>query len=52
LACLLLAHHVISLRCGIRLLTGHSGLWRAIRPADLWVHGPDLRSLLQSRAQL
>src|ERR1700737_4273084 len=35
----LVAHRVISLRCGIWLLSGHSGLWRAVRPADLWVHG-------------
>ncbi len=36
--CLLLAHRVISVRCGIWSLSGHSGLWRAVRPADLRVH--------------
>jgi hypothetical protein len=30
---------VISLRCGIWSLSGHSGLRQAVRPADLWVHG-------------
>ncbi|MFZ0196026.1 MAG: hypothetical protein WAL14_14545, partial [Pseudolabrys sp.] len=33
------AHRVISVRCGNWSLSGHSGLWRAVRPADLWVHG-------------
>ena len=28
-----------SLRCGIWSLSGHSELWQAVRPADLWVHG-------------
>ena len=35
----LVAHRVISLRCGIWSLSGHSGLWQAVRSADLWVHG-------------
>ncbi len=34
-----MAHRVISLRYGIWSLSEHSGLWRAVRPADLWVHG-------------
>jgi hypothetical protein len=29
----------ISLRRRICSLSGHSGLWQADRPADLWVHG-------------
>jgi hypothetical protein len=33
LACRLLAHHVISLRCGIWSLSEQSGLWQAVRPA-------------------
>jgi hypothetical protein len=37
--CLLMALRDISLRCGIWSLSGHSGLWQAVRPADLWVHG-------------
>jgi hypothetical protein len=32
---LLLAHRVISLRCRIWSLSGHNGLWQAVRPADL-----------------
>jgi Phasin protein len=32
-------HHDISLRCAIWSLSGHSGLWPAERPIDLWVHG-------------
>jgi len=35
----MLAHRVISVRYGIWSLSGHSGLWQAVRPADLWVHG-------------
>ena len=35
----LMALRDISLRCGIWSLSGHSGLWQAVRPADLWVHG-------------
>src|SRR5467141_2080235 len=33
--------HVASLRCyaAIRRLSRHSGLWRGVGPADLWVHG-------------
>jgi hypothetical protein len=38
-----MAHHDISLRCGIWSLSGHSGLWPAERPVDLWVHGLKLR---------
>ncbi len=34
-----MARRVISLRCGIWSLSVHSGLWQAVRPADLWVHG-------------
>ncbi|MET4426534.1 hypothetical protein ABIB87_009111 [Bradyrhizobium sp. JR18.2] len=34
-----MAHRVISLRYGIWSLSEHSGLWQAVRPADLWVHG-------------
>ncbi len=34
-----MAFRVISVRCGIWSLSEHSGLWQAIRPADLWVHG-------------
>ena len=37
--CRLVAHHDISLRCAIWSLSGHSGLWPAERPVDLWVHG-------------
>ena len=37
----LVAHRVISLGCGIWSLPGHSGLWRAVHPADLLVHGLD-----------
>ena len=36
-----LAHRAISLRCGIWSAIGGSGLWQAVRPADLWVHGLD-----------
>jgi hypothetical protein len=35
-----MAHRVISMRCGTWSLSEHSGLLRAVRPADLWVHGP------------
>jgi hypothetical protein len=35
------ANHDISLRDGIWSLSGHSGLWPAERPEDLWVHGLD-----------
>src|SRR4029077_14516713 len=33
--------HIASLRCyaAIRRLSRHSGLWRGVGPADLWVHG-------------
>ena len=34
-----MAHHDTSLPCGIWSLSGHSGLWPAERPVDLWVHG-------------
>jgi hypothetical protein len=34
-------HRDISLRCGVWSLSGHSGLWQAKRPGDLWVHGLD-----------
>ena len=34
-----MAHHDISLHCAIWSLSGHSGLWPAERPVDLWVHG-------------
>ena len=34
-----LAHRAISLRYGSWSLSGHSGLWQAVCPADLWVHG-------------
>ncbi len=36
-----MARRDISLRCAIWSLSGHSGLWQADRPADLWVHGLD-----------
>ena len=36
---LLMALHVVSLRCRIWSLSVYSGLWQAVRPADLWVHG-------------
>src|SRR5258706_15933712 len=35
----LVAHRAISLRYGIWSLSGHSGLWQAVRPADLRVRG-------------
>src|SRR3981189_1354161 len=35
----LLAHRVISLLSGIWSLSGHSGLWQIVRPAELWVRG-------------
>ena len=38
---LFLALRDISLRCAIWSLSGHSGLWQAKRPGDLWVHGLD-----------
>ena len=34
-----MAHRVMSPRCGIWSLSGHSGLWAAARSADLCVHG-------------
>jgi hypothetical protein len=43
LQCMGPALRVISLRCGIWSLSGHSGLWQAVRPpGDLWVHRLDL----------
>ena len=46
---LLLALRVISVRCGIWSLSEHSGLWQAIRPADLWVHGLNQDTLLEQQ---
>ena len=37
--CRLLAHHDISLRCGIWPLSGQYRTSPAERPEDLWVHG-------------
>jgi len=39
--------HITSFRCfaTIRLLSRHSGLWQAVRPADLRVHGLERRGL-------
>ena len=36
--------HIASFRCyaTIRPLSGHRGLWQAVRPADLWGHGRDI----------
>jgi hypothetical protein len=44
------AHHDTSLPCGIWSLSGHSGLWPAERPVDLWVHGLVAPQLPRARA--
>jgi hypothetical protein len=36
-----MAHRAILLCCGIWSPSEHSGLWQAVRPTDLWVHGLD-----------
>jgi fido (protein-threonine AMPylation protein) len=41
-------HRDISLRCGVWSLSGHSGLWQAERPVDLWVHGLENSTLTRS----
>jgi HSP20 family protein len=44
----LMAHRVISVRYGIWSLSGHSGLWQAVRPADFMSSRPShcLKSFL------
>lgn len=44
--------HIASFRCyaAARRLSGYSGLWRGVSPANLWVHGLDASAAACTKA--